>query len=448
MWKIVELIRKNLERLSKLCTTTEEKRSRKAHLAIGTLMITVVPPTQTHCSNGHEYTEENTYYQLDSRRGKKYAKCRICKRKVQRATDKKRRERLPKKSSITSKAKLRLVVNKPGKVEKRRKLVYSTPIRTREELWALQDPKDKKNLSQADKKILWSVKKHQNINWGLLGSRYPVHAKFFVSMKASLDNSVEPLPTEFEYTVEDFINFILITGLPTEPLDNPALALKKREDGFVQGNFQWLEKEDVSGITNRQFIRRGPFVIFNGRKYHKTTSNKKVDYVYYTNVEEREYDPELDKRNSLRNDLWDFYFGKRGIPSRTLEYIDPNGDPLDPFNLRYKSTGHNSSYYATRDSEIKLRQDLSDITFGYIKICLGCCAEWRVIDNKILEVRKGKQGQFGPCEEKHNKIKGMKKWKSATEVYKAGHRFQHVPLLEKDSPLNFQTRGDERYIRL
>lgn len=417
-------------------------------------MITVVPPDKTHCPQGHKYTEENTYYQLDTRRSKRYARCKICKRGGQKASDKRRKERkaAAKKPVITTpkpKPALRLVVSNPGATEKRRERVYSTPIRTREELWDLQNPKNAESLPYKDKKILWTVKKHQGINWGLLGNRYPVHAKFFVSMKASLDNSAEPLPTEFQYTVEDFINFIQAAGLPEVPLRNPALALKNREEGFVHGNFQWLEKEDVSGITNRQHIRRGPFVEFNGKKYHKTTANKKLDYVYYTTVEERELDSELEKRNSLRNDLWEFYFGPKGIPSRTLEYIDDDGDPLDPFNLRYRTTGKGANYYIQRDREIKLRQDLADLAIGYIKMCIGCCAEWRIIDDKVLMIRDGKEGQYGPCEQhKHDRIKGMKKWKSPTEVYKAGHRFQHVPLLEKDSPINIQKRGEERYVRL
>jgi hypothetical protein len=399
---------------------------------------------KTHCPYGHEYTPENTKFRKNKKKNKVYKRCVACE-------NNRNAERRQSRNDLKKPVELK-IVKKPvsekdsSETTKVIEKLKRTPERTREELELLMNPPDLSIFAKEDQEIVMRGRTGQQINWGLLGKNYPAHRKYFTAIRQAIRNSKVAPTSDFDYIPEHFLEFILEVGLPETEMVHPTIQMDDRDKGYIRGNLVWKEKDEKIPLYKKKKEDRD-YIEFNDLRFYETVVNGEKDYAFSLNKMERIafFGDEGSgfKKEYLRRYVWNYYFGERTNDSRIIEYIDPNGDLTDPFNLTIKAT---IPTHKKKDRLTAVRQASADIMLGYIKVCLGCGAEWREIGGKVLVIRDGEQGTFGQCEQKHLNMLRMEKWESRVQVLRAGYEIPHVPLIDHSQEDSYLNRGDTSYL--
>ena len=273
------------------------------------------------------------------------------------------------------------------------------------------------------KKHLEEAGAHNKNYWGLLQTVYSYHAYFINYVRKANDIRKNPLPIEYNSDVDGFIEFVLDTGIPPKGMEDPCLDLRDKKKGYIPGNFVWTEKSEiVRSKTGKSTARKHKPTAIEKRKcivYHCQNyylrPNTETEYEWQLSREDlidkglRADNPGRIQRKLLRQEVWVNNYG--AVPSRaSVIYKDPKGDLTDPRNVELSFPDEAAaSYYRTQ----QLKQAMADITAGYLKVCLGCYASWRIIDNRVLWEREPSKREdlIGPCEKSHENAKKMKIWK-------------------------------------
>jgi hypothetical protein len=337
----------------------------------------------------------------------------------------------------------------PGTKAEAIKQLKTIPARTREELEFLLDPPADYELGQYEKVVLTrSRADNSKINWGLLGWRYKFHAQYFNFIKQSSEHRKVPKPSAYPYTGEGFLEFVLDVGLPTEEYEHPMIQLKEDAKGFVSGNLHWMDKKEAERVRKenrtskeKRSLKDRPFIEFQGKKYYETIIQGNIEYVWNAKLGTSGSKFEAGEQVNflLRFDVWALAHDTN-THGRIIEYIDPEGDLTDPFNMRLKVK---EPEHAHADRMNAFRQSTADIIAGLVKVCLGCGVQWRIIEDHVLWVREPLNTRIGPCNKQHTKIKRKKKiWGSPLAVVRAGLSIPHAPILSGKDISSFQSRGE------
>lgn len=329
--------------------------------------------------------------------------------------------------------------------EKAIRKLKKTPFRTREELEYLLDPPTDIELNDIHAKgYLTKTKKSSTVfKCGLLGYEYPIHVIYFRYMFQSSRERKTPLPIEYEHTGKDLLEFILEVGLPDKNYKDPIIQLTNKKLGYVSGNFHWKDKvkktsvkvDKVKKDSNRKFV------VFKDRKYYKTKIQGNIEYVWDSKrAKEKTTPADGYVKRFLRSDIWEAFHTSYST-NRTIEVIDPDGDPFDPLNLRLKAT---ISTHPSHDRMWAFRQSTADILAGYVKVCLGCSAQWRILEDKVWWVRKPAEIKYGPCESHHLVAKEKSEWASATDIMRAGLELPHAQVTAGLDDASFLNRGNSK----